>query len=47
MTGEKLVRTFPFLKQAKAKCAKLEQRKNFEFYPERGFLTVVIKRYHN
>ena len=38
MTGEKPVRTFSFLKQAKAKCAKLQQRTNFEFYPRAGIL---------
>ncbi len=38
MTGEKPVRTFSFLKQAKAKCAKLLQRTNFEFYPRAGIL---------
>jgi hypothetical protein len=38
VTGEKPVRTFSFLKQAKAKCAKLQQRTNFEFYPRAGIL---------
>jgi hypothetical protein len=37
---------FSFPKRAKAKCAKLQRRRNFEFYLERGFLIVVIKRYH-
>jgi hypothetical protein len=47
VTGENPVRTFSFLEQAKAMCAKLQQRKSFESSLKPGFLTVVILRYHH